>query len=135
MLLTLLRSLLNASNFQCLYTTLTTSNLKHLPVLHELREWLNLQLLVIFLAAFLEFTICLSSILKGTPCRFLEIFFCIASSSGSLPHKFQLPLPLTTLISVPSTQWYCFALLEIPFLHNDLQIASRQEIRMMVEFT
>lgn len=118
----------------------STSNLKHLPVLCELWELLNLKLLGHLLAAFVEFYTCLSNILKGTPCRFLEIFLCIAFSLGSLDlwisaPQIQLPLLLRILISVRSTQWYCFALLDIPFLHDDLQIPSNQETRMMVEFT
>lgn len=40
------------------------------------------------MAAFVAFYHMLK-ILKGTPCRFFEIFLCVASSSGSLPHKFQ----------------------------------------------
>lgn len=59
-----------------------------------------------------------NNIPRGTPCRFLELFLCLASSSVSLPHKFYLPLPFRTQISVPSTQWYPSALLEIPFLQN-----------------
>lgn len=82
--------------------------------------------MVIFWLHLWHFIICLSKILKGTPGRFFEI--CIASSLDLCPTNSR------TLISAPSTQWYCSVLLEIPFLHSELQIASNVDGRVHISF-
>lgn len=78
--------------------------------------WLHLWLVII----------CLIKIFKDS----MQIFWDLQASSLDL-----CPTDSRTLISAPSPQWYCSVLLETPFLHSELQMASNVDGRVHISFS